>query len=483
MSSTRRAARALAPALLAVLAIPAAAAAQSSNTWSAVTQNQCGGPGNTFTVPDDVHTIHAIVSGAAGQPTGVMSIIGAPPAQVQADISVTPGQTLYACLNVSGGVAGAGGAGKGGGFGEIGRAADGFDPILLAGGGGGSGGPVLAMSGPLGGAATLPQQAPINPADALWGTAGGSASDIASGAGGVNTGHPGDSGAAGAHYAGGAGAPSTNGLPGGGGGGGYWGGGGGAGSNMISDAGTGGGGGSSYCEVACHADLLSGITIIPPSVTLSWYFAPAFSVPDDVAFGGSDVGAAAAKQTVTVKNSGLGPLFVSGEPDITGDAAGDFSLAGNTCTGALVDPGDTCAIEVAFTPSTVGTRSAALTVNAAGIDPVTVNLTGSGNPVGDPPPPPAPPVPPVTTPGPQTPAPTACVSRRVVDLKVPGIYRKALISAKAQIAGKTVANLKNGKGQIDLRGRTAGKVKVTLVIKLRGGRTRTDVRTYTTCGK
>ena len=222
-------------------------------------------------------------------------------------------------------------------------------------------------------------------------------------------------------------------------------------------------------------------------VSIIWTATPAMAVSGDGDFGDVKLGETVTR-TYTVKSTGAAPLDLTMFGVTGGDP--DFGFGAYTC-GSTLAPGDECTVDVKFTPTTAGTHTGTFTVGGDGIASGTLALTANGiTPPSDPTPPTstdtstaAPPT--TTPPAPQTitPTPTACVSRRVVDLSVPGIYRKALVSAKAQIAGKTVANLKNGKGQIDLRGRTAGKVKVTLVIKLRGGRTRTDVRTYTTCGK
>ncbi|MFE4512963.1 hypothetical protein ACFRMQ_02030 [Kitasatospora sp. NPDC056783] len=48
--------------------------------------------------------------------------------------------------------------------------------------------------------------------------------------------------------------------------------------------------------------------------------------------------------------------------------AGSFSVADNPCTGRTLQPGDTCAITVAFAPTTVGTHSAELTVDTSAAD-------------------------------------------------------------------------------------------------------------------
>jgi len=85
-------------------------------------------------------------------------------------------------------------------------------------------------------------------------------------------------------------------------------------------------------------------------------------------------------QTVTVSNSGNGPLAISALA-ISGAQAGEFQIvAGGTCTaGGSVSAGGSCTVKLAFTPAAAGTRSAALAIshNAVG-SPSSVTLNGSG---------------------------------------------------------------------------------------------------------
>ncbi len=69
-------------------------------------------------------------------------------------------------------------------------------------------------------------------------------------------------------------------------------------------------------------------------------------------------------QVVIVTNSGLEPLVV-GAPLLGGDGAGDFEIVTDTCSQAAVAPGGTCAISVAFGPSTTGATVAEMTIPAS----------------------------------------------------------------------------------------------------------------------
>ena len=95
--------------------------------------------------------------------------------------------------------------------------------------------------------------------------------------------------------------------------------------------------------------------------------------PATLTFSGQAVGAQSAPQTVTLTNSGSGPLTIS-SVTVTGSG---FAQT-NTC-GSTVAAGSTCAISVTFTPASSATSSGVLSVadNATG-SPQTVSVSGSG---------------------------------------------------------------------------------------------------------
>ena len=68
--------------------------------------------------------------------------------------------------------------------------------------------------------------------------------------------------------------------------------------------------------------------------------------------------------------------------DLSGAAAGNYQTTGTTCnTSTALTPGAECTIEVAFTPTAVGVRTATLSVRTNGLDPqVDVSLSGTGSP-------------------------------------------------------------------------------------------------------
>lgn len=93
-------------------------------------------------------------------------------------------------------------------------------------------------------------------------------------------------------------------------------------------------------------------------------------------FSGQNIGSTSTVQAVTLSNTGNATLNITGIA-VTGTNAGDFAQT-NTC-GSSVVAGTNCAINVIFTPSASGNRSALISVtdNASG-SPQTVSLSGTG---------------------------------------------------------------------------------------------------------
>jgi hypothetical protein len=112
----------------------------------------------------------------------------------------------------------------------------------------------------------------------------------------------------------------------------------------------------------------------PQTVTLSGTgFAPVVSLsPTSLTFAGQSVSTTSATQSITLTNTGNGPLT-----NLTINASGDFAQT-NNCGGSVAASGS-CTINVTFTPTTDGTRTGALTLadNASG-SPQRANLRGTG---------------------------------------------------------------------------------------------------------
>jgi hypothetical protein len=98
--------------------------------------------------------------------------------------------------------------------------------------------------------------------------------------------------------------------------------------------------------------------------------------PTSLTFASQTVGTSSPTQSITLTNSGPGTL-TGKSITLTGANAGDYSLA-TTCP-MVMSVSATCAINVTFTPTAAGTRTAvvALTDNGSG-SPQTVTLTGTG---------------------------------------------------------------------------------------------------------
>src|SRR5215472_16100661 len=117
----------------------------------------------------------------------------------------------------------------------------------------------------------------------------------------------------------------------------------------------------------------SGTTVSAPEVSLS---------PTSLSFGHLQVNTTSAVQTVTLTNSGDAALTISSIRR-SGPNSGDFAQS-NTCpssSSTLLAAGASCFINVTFTPTANGSRSAsvAITDNAPG-SPQSVALSGSGTP-------------------------------------------------------------------------------------------------------
>src|SRR5207247_467048 len=95
--------------------------------------------------------------------------------------------------------------------------------------------------------------------------------------------------------------------------------------------------------------------------------------PSMADFGSVPIGSQSGAITFTVLNVGgvtVGPLAVSLSSSM-------FIITTNSCLGAMLAPGATCAIATRFAPTQVGLLAATLTVNATS-SLVTANLVGTG---------------------------------------------------------------------------------------------------------
>src|SRR5205814_1015617 len=104
-----------------------------------------------------------------------------------------------------------------------------------------------------------------------------------------------------------------------------------------------------------------------PTVSLS---------PTSLTFASQTVSSTSAAQAVALENGTTSPINISSIA-FTGTNSGDFAQT-NNC-GSSLAAGASCSIDVTFTPTAVGTRSATLTVtDNASNSPQTASVTGTG---------------------------------------------------------------------------------------------------------
>ena len=96
-------------------------------------------------------------------------------------------------------------------------------------------------------------------------------------------------------------------------------------------------------------------------------------------FGSVRVGSQSAPRRFTVNSAGTGNLVI-GTVSITGDGANSFMKASDDCSGQTVAPANSCTLDVVFKPSTLGTKTATLSVpsNDPEGGPDVATLTGNG---------------------------------------------------------------------------------------------------------
>ena len=99
--------------------------------------------------------------------------------------------------------------------------------------------------------------------------------------------------------------------------------------------------------------------------------------PASLDFGAQAVSTASLTQTITVTNSGSTPLSISNIA-----TTGDYTES-DSCSGSSIAPGESCAVQVRFSPAAVGVRSGVLTVygNVPGGQ-ATASLSGTGSAAG-----------------------------------------------------------------------------------------------------
>ncbi|MDA0183804.1 Ig-like domain repeat protein [Solirubrobacter phytolaccae] len=337
---------------VAAATLVAAAPAQASTTTNTYTTVGCGFifPANTFVVPAGVTSVDLEVNGARGGGGGNG---GYGATLTRTNVSVTPGESLYACVGFGPGTGGGSGAqkgGDGGGGSLVTRWTNMGGSLVTAGGGGGGTATIL------GGDAGTTFFAGFAGHGSVTAPGGLGGDPTTFGTGGTSLLDPLLSGSDGDMFGGGNGGWTWGYLGGGGGGGGAYGGGGGAGGDPADDGG-GGGGGSSSCSIgSCTGALNPG----GASVRISYVNPP---VPTTTVLSAPN---ARVGETVTWK-AVVAPAPSGGTVDFT---SGGSPL----CTGVLVDTTTGVAECLAPAPSQGGAWSVQAAFSGSG-DFVTSNTT------------------------------------------------------------------------------------------------------------
>jgi len=117
------------------------------------------------------------------------------------------------------------------------------------------------------------------------------------------------------------------------------------------------------------------------SVTLSGTVAiPVLTLSPVTLSVSSNLNAPSATQTVTVSNTGNGPMSMTGIT-LGGTNANQFTSTNNCPLGTnTLAAGTTCTVSLVFTPTTIGNKTASLSVAASALTTGTVALTGTVNP-------------------------------------------------------------------------------------------------------
>jgi hypothetical protein len=225
-----------------------------------------------FVVPQDVNSVIATVVGAHGGVDFASSAAGGLGARATGVVGVTPGETLYAEVNVLGGDGGRDSrgvrlGGVGGGESDLrscsaaGACSSGgtLDSRLLVAGGGGGAGQFGGRGGNAGttGAAGDGASGSGGVEGNGGGGTGATMATYGTGGSGCDGGSDGSDGATGGGAGGAGGRTPEGGVGGGGGGGGWFGGGGGGSCGDPNDSAGGGGGGSSHADSSVLAATFS----------------------------------------------------------------------------------------------------------------------------------------------------------------------------------------------------------------------------------
>lgn len=100
--------------------------------------------------------------------------------------------------------------------------------------------------------------------------------------------------------------------------------------------------------------------------------------PTSLSFPGQTINTTSSSKAITVTNSGNITSLTISKVALTGTNAGDFAISSDKCTGTLV-AGANCEIDVTFTPTATGNRTADVTItDNAPNNPQNIALSGTG---------------------------------------------------------------------------------------------------------
>jgi len=123
-----------------------------------------------------------------------------------------------------------------------------------------------------------------------------------------------------------------------------------------------------------------------PTDDYSWSFTTAAEPVPDISinptskdFGDVTVGSSSPAQTFTVTNDGTADLVV-GTITIAGANLDQFAIQNDSCSGETIAQGNSATLEVVFSPTSTGAKSATLSIpsNDPDEDPLEVSLSGNG---------------------------------------------------------------------------------------------------------
>jgi hypothetical protein len=349
-------------------------ATASATITTTLTPNH--GSEQKFVVPPDVTHVEVTAIGGAGA-GGDEGTGGGSGAKVTATLAVEPEQKLYVDFGGGGSAPERGGAG--GGAADVrnlpgGSALPSLESrLLVAGGGGGSGICFFNQGGGGGSASGQTGQAGSGGEEGAGGGGGATTSAGGTAGGGGSSGNGGGHGELGKGGNGGQQTIGAN-CGAGGGGGGYYGGGGGGGDAF---GGGGGGAGSSYVEPAATGASYASGAGNPEEVTFTYPGPVATASPAKLTFGEQPQQTVSAPKSVTITNTGVGPLYLYGLT-FEGADEDDFLAGVGSCLGP-VEEGASCKVSVRFDPQGEHARTAKLVIAGnTGEAPKTVELEGTG---------------------------------------------------------------------------------------------------------